>query len=207
MRRGAIAGTVLAMGLATSVTACGGSTSTIDPRALLAQAKQKVDRSSAVHFDLTSRGVTGNGTVITGGNGDIVRPDQIQGTFQLTVGGFTVSVKVVAAHGKFFAQAPFQTGYTATDPATYGVGNPALLIDPNTGLSSLLPAIDNPRAQGQTRVGGELLDQVGGTVPGTKIPVLPDAQPSQPVDVTALVDPSNHELRRIVLTGPFTSSA
>lgn len=203
MRRGAAA--VSAAVVAIAGTACGSSGSS-NPHALLAKAMQKVDGSSSLHFALTSKGATGDGTNVTGGEGDVARPDQLRGTFQVTVGGFNVSVKVLAAHGTFFAEAPFQSTYAPTDPTKYGIGNPALLLDPKQGLSSLLTNIQNPRAGGQTRVGGELVDTVTGTVPGTKIPsVLPDSAPSRPVDVSALIDRSSHEVRQFILTGPFTS--
>ncbi len=204
MMAGLVCGaTVLA---ATVLAACGGSSGASNPGPLLVKAKSTIDGTQALHFDLTSQGVSGSGTTITGGSGDIGRPDQIRGSFQLTVGGFKVTVKVLAAQSKFYAEAPFQSSYVLTNPATYGVGNPALLIDPNTGLSSLLTAIQNPKSGGQTRRNGEVLDQITGSVPGSKVPVLPDTRPADPVQVTALVNPSSHQVRQIVLTGPFTSS-
>lgn len=206
LRRGTSAA-VLLLGLAAAATACGSSGSA-NPHTLLTKANQKVDSTDALHFAITSQNVHGGGTIITGGEGDIARPDQLKGTFQVSLNGSFVSVKIIAGSGKFFAEAPFQNAYQPTDPSTFGVGNPATLIDPNTGLSSLLVNIQNPKSAGQTRINGELLDKVTGTVPGTKIPTaLPDAEPSEPVDVTALIDPSTREVRQFVLTGPFTSTA
>lgn len=206
MRRGA-AVLALLLGLTVAVTACGSGSSS-NPHTLLTKAKQKIDSTDALHFDITSQNVQGGGTIITGGTGDIARPDRIKGTFQVSLNGFHVSVKIISANGKFYAQAPFQSSYQPTDPSTFGVGNPALLIDPNQGLSSLLANVQDPRSDGQTRINGELLDKVTGTVPGTEIPkALPDTTPAKPVDVTALIDPSNHEVRQFVLTGPFTSTA
>lgn len=191
--------------IAATVTACG-SSGTAKPEALLTTAKQKIDNTSALHFVITSQGVSGNGTNITGGSGDIARPDAIRGTFQISLAGFHVSVKIVAAHGTFYAEAPFQTSYQVTDPSKYGIGDPSLLIDPNQGLSSLLANIEDPTSDGQTRVSGELLDKVTGNVPGTKIPsALPDSVPSKPVQVSALINPKTHEVRQFILTGPLTS--
>lgn len=204
MRRGAL---VLATLVIAAVAAGCGSSGSAKPETLLTKAKQKVDSTSAVHFTLTSKNVSGNGTNITGGEGDIARPNAIRGTFQVSLAGFHVSVKIIAAQGKFYAEAPFQTSYQPTDPKKYGIGNPALLIDPNVGLSSLLSNIQSPKSEGQTRISGELLDKISGTVPGTKIPTaLPDSDPSEPVQVSALINPKNDEVRQFILTGPLTSS-
>jgi lipoprotein LprG len=58
---------------------------------------------------------------------------------------------------------------------------------------------------GQTRLSGELLDQVHATVPGSAIPVLPDQDRSRPATLVASINPDSHQLRQVVLTGPFTS--
>ncbi|HEY5336445.1 MAG TPA: LppX_LprAFG lipoprotein, partial [Mycobacteriales bacterium] len=203
MRRGAV---VVSAALV-AVTAAGcGSGGTAKPQTLLAQAKQKIDSTQALHFVITSTNVAGNGTDVTGGVGDIARPASIKGTFQISLSGFHVSVKIIAANGKFYAEAPFQTSYQLTDPDKYGIGNPASLIDRTQGLSSLLANIENPTSEGQTRISGELLDKVTGAVPGTKIPsALPDSVPSKPVQVSALINAKTHEVRQFILTGPLTS--
>lgn len=191
--------------IAVTATACG-SSGTEKPQTLLSRAKQKVDSTQALHFVITSKDVAGNGTNVTGGEGDIARPASIKGTFQVSLGGFQVSVKIVAANGKFYAEAPFQTSYQLTDPQKYGIGNPASLIDKTQGLSSLLANIQDPRSEGQTRISGELLDKVTGDVPGTRIPsALPDSVPSKPVQVSVLVNAKSHEVRQFILTGPLTS--
>lgn len=199
----------LAVGCALVATACGATAATpqASPRQLLDQAKRVIDASPSVHFVLASSGAQGgSGTLITGGEGDIARPDQLRGRFVVTVSGLPVSLQVLAGAGKFYVQAPFQTTYALTDPSTYGVGNPALLIDPVHGLSSLLPAITAPKALGQVRVGGEIVDQIQGDVPGSDVPVLPDDNPSVPVSVTVAIAAGTHQVREVTLVGPFAST-
>jgi LppX_LprAFG lipoprotein len=195
--------------LAVLLAACGGGSNgdTKSPSALLAQAKTVLDRTQALHFVLTSQAAKGGHTTITGGSGDLARPDQVQGVFHLTISGFSVSVKVLAGGGKFYAEPPFQSHYTLTNPATYGVGNPALFLDPNHGLSTLLVKVRHPKSLAQTRIDGEVVDQIQGSVPGREIPVLPDAVPARMVTITAAINPSTHQLRRVTLVGPFTSPA
>jgi LppX_LprAFG lipoprotein len=201
----------LAAGLALALVplACGGSSSAPkgNPETLLQQAKTTLDAATSVHFKLTSSNVSSGGTNLTGGQGDLVRPDGMQGTFTVTVSGFSADVKVVTKGGVFMAQLPFTSGYKVTNPSSFGLENPAKLMDPNTGLTNLLTEAQNPMFASQERVGGELLYTVTFTVPGSSIPVLPDANPSKPVDAVAAINPTNHQLRQITLTGPFTSAS
>jgi hypothetical protein len=197
-------------GLAALVAgACGGGASTpkVDAPTLLRQAKATVDAAPSAHFTLTSQGVTGGGTNITAGEGDLVRPDQLQGSFTVTISGFGAAVKVVSKSGVFEAQLPFQKKFARTNPATFGLTDPSQLLDPTHGLSSLLTIGTGARATGQERIAGELLDEVAATVPGSAIPVLPDANPSQPVALVAAINPTTHQVRQITLTGPFTSKS
>jgi hypothetical protein len=93
-----------------------------------------------------------------------------------------------------------------TDPASFGLTDPAQLLDPTHGLSNLLTIGTGARSSGQERIAGEALDEVTTTVPGSSIPVLPDANPAQPVTLVAAINPKTFQVRQISLTGPFTSA-
>ncbi len=190
------------------LAACGGSSGggKVDPQTLLRLSKATIDATPALHFTLTSKDVSTNGTNITGGSGDVVRPDELTASFTVTVDGLGASVKVVSKGGVFEAQLPFSNSFTKTQPQSFGFTDPAQLLDKTNGLSSLLIAGTGARSVGQTRLAGELLDQIAFTVPGAKVPVLPNANPSQPVTVTAAINQKNHQLRQVTLVGPFTAS-
>jgi lipoprotein LprG len=176
----------------------------VNAETLLQQAKATVNATQSVHFVLTSQGVSG-GTTITGGEGDLARPDQLQATFTVTIAGSSAPVKVVSKGGVFAAQLPFQTKFTRTTPTALGLTNPSVLLDPNRGLSNLLTAGTGATVTGQERVAGELLYEVTSTVPGSSVPVLPNANPSQSVTMVAAINPTNYQVRQLALTGPFTS--
>jgi hypothetical protein len=203
------AAVAVGMALALVPLACGGSSSPPkgNPQSLLQQAKSTLDAATSVHFNLTSSNVGSGGTNLTGGQGDLVRPDAMQGTFTVTISGFSADVKVLTKGGVFMAQLPFTSGYKVTNPSSFGLENPVKLMEPNTGLTNLLTEAQNPTFTGQIRIGGELLYTIKFTVPGSSIPVLPDANPSEAVNVLAAINPSNHQLRQITLNGPFTSSS
>jgi lipoprotein LprG len=200
---------IIAAGIAALVaSACGGGSSApkAGPETLLHQAKATIDATPSLHFTLTSENVTGNGTNLSAGQGDLVRPDSLQGSFTVNIQGFNAEVKVVSKGGVFEAELPFQSKYTKADPASLGLTDPAKLLDPNHGLSNLLIVGTGAQSSGQERIDGELLDKVTTTVPGSSIPVLPDANPGQPVTMVSAINPKNFQLRQISLTGPFTSA-
>jgi lipoprotein LprG len=143
---------------------------------------------------------------LVSGIGDIVRtPVSIQGTFTLAEEGIQVSAKVAAVGNTFEAQLPFHSGYEKTNPASFGLTNPAQLLNSQSGLTSLLALAQNPHPGRQTRLNGEVLDTVDFTVPGRSVPVIPDEAPARPVDLAVGIDPSSYQLRTVTLTGPFTS--
>jgi lipoprotein LprG len=197
---------VVAGVLAALAAGCGGSShAKVNPQALLQQAQTTLNATSSAHFTLTSQNVSSGGTVLTGGEGDLARPAQLKGSFSVSVEGIGAKVNVVAKGGVFAAQLPFQSHYTRVNPATFGLTDPSALLDPQHGLSNLLTAGTDPRYTGEQRYQGELLYEITSTVPGSAVPVLPNDNPSQTVTQVAAINPTNHELREISLTGPFTS--
>lgn len=205
-RRRAGAGLVAAV---LALGACGHSSRaaapTVSTATLLARSRAVVDAAPAVHFTLSSQDVAGSSTELTGGTGDLVRPDELVGSFTVSASGLQASVGVVEVSGKFYAQAPFAAHYSLTNPASYGLGDPASLLNARTGVSSLLTSMSSVHAEGQQRISGELVDVVGGTVPGAAVPVLPDLERSVAVRLTVSIDPRSDQLRRVVLAGPFTA--
>lgn len=194
-------------GAAMTLAACGGGSSgstTAEAQSLLQQAKVAIDNAPALHFAVTTSGApSSSGISIKSGEGDLQRPDKLRGSFTVSDGGLTAAVKVAAAGGKFYAELPFTSSFTQTNPGSFGVANPAQLISPTGGLSSILTDATNVMAAGETRLNGELLATITGSVPGSDITVLPDQNPSVPVAIKAEVDTSSHQLRQITLTGPI----
>ena len=173
---------------------------------LLQKAKATADAASAVHFVLTSSGVSLSGTNLVNGEGDLARPSSMKGTFGVAISGFTANVKVVSVGGTFEAELPFTGHYSKTDPASFGLKDPAVLLDPHQGLTSLLTLAHSPTLGKSERQAGELLDTLSYTIPGSAVPVIPDVNPSKPVQLTVAINPTNYQLRTVTLVGPFTSA-
>lgn len=189
------------------LVSCGSSSRpAVSAPLLLQKAKKVADSASAVHFVLSSSNVPTTGTQLVGGHGDLERPASMDGTFEVATSGFTAGIKVVSVDGVFEVKLPFSSRFEKANPASFGLSNPAQLLDPASGLTRLLTLAQHPRLGPERRVGGELLDTVSYTVPGRDIPVLPDANPALPVAMTVAIDPVDYQLRTVTLVGPLRSA-
>lgn len=201
LRRLAVATTALLL-----LGACGGPS--LDVATVLKTTKSVLDMTASFHFVLTSANVTGSGAQLTGGRGDMKRPDSMSGVLQVSIFGLALSVPVVSVGGTFSVKLPTSSSFTSANPADYGFADPAKLIDPNGGLSSLLLKCQSPQVESDDRYNGEALHEIGCSLPGSAVAaLLTSADPSKSVAATFGIDTSTTQLRRVVLTGPFISKS
>jgi lipoprotein LprG len=198
------------LSLALLAGACNSSSKSSTPKVsatqLLEKSKATVDAATSAHFGLTSSNVPHSGTNLLSGQGDLARPNSLRGSFSVAVSGFAANVQVVAVGDVFMAKLPFTSHYLKTNPSNYGLANPAELLDPDKGLSNLLTLAQNPSLGPSQLVAGEHLDTVTYTVPGSEVPVLPNANPSQPVRITVAINPTSYELRVVTIVGPLINA-
>jgi hypothetical protein len=188
------------------LSACGAPS--LDAATLLKTAKGVLDSTSSFHFVLTSADVTGSGAQLTGGSGDMKRPDSMSGTLQVSIFGLALSVPAVSVGGVFSVKLPTGSGFTPANPSDYGFADPAKLIDPTSGLSSLLLKCQSPQVESDDRYNGEALHEIGCSLPGSAVAaLLTSADASKTVAATFGIDTSSSQLRRVVLTGPFISAS
>jgi lipoprotein LprG len=192
--------------LVAALSACsgGGGGSGETAAQLLARAKQTLDGTPTAHFLLSSTGAPATGTSLTGGEGDIARPASFAGTLKVLVNGTGLDVKVVSVDRTVYAQLPLTNGFSVVDPAAFGVGDPGALLDPGTGISQLLTAVQSPQLGAQKRVGGEVVQEVTGDLPGSLVQrLLTSKDPAKPVPARFSIATGSGQLRQVVLTGPF----
>jgi lipoprotein LprG len=193
---------------ASLLTLSGCGAPSINAANLLQTTKGVLDSASSFHFTLSSSDVTGSGPLLIGGSGDMKRPASMSGTLQVSLSGFSIGVPVVSVGGVFSVMLPTSSGFTTANPADYGFADPAKLIDPTSGLSSLLLACRSPQVESDDRYNGEALHEIGCTLPGAAVAaLLTSAAPSKTVAATFGIDSSTSQLRRVVLTGPFISTS
>lgn len=199
---GALCGILAALG---ALGACGSSRSyETDARRLLSEAKAVVDATPAVHFTITSSDVRASGTYIVGGSGDAQRPDRFVGSLSVVVGGLPLTIAILSVNHRFYVRLPLSSSFTPADPSSYGFADPGRLIDPQHGLSSLLVAATSAHITGRDRFQGEELYEVDVSLPGQLVKaLLTSADPSQEVHGRIGIDVDTHQVRRVILTGPF----
>jgi lipoprotein LprG len=176
----------------------------VNPTTLLTRTKAVLDSAPSLHFQLTSTDAQGTSPLITGGSGDARRPDGFSGRLSVKVSGFAVNIEVVSVAGGFYVKLPTDSAFVRTDPAAYGFGDPALLLGPRQGLSSLLLKCSSSALDADDRYNGEQLHEVRCTLPGRAVAtLLTSADPSQDVAAQFGISRDDAQLRRVVLTGPF----
>jgi len=203
MRRHA-APAAAALALALALSACGGGGHGPQPGQALSEAKQHLDQTQGVHFALTSSGVPSGVTTVTAADGILTRAPAFEGSITVPVHGLSVKVSVISVGGKTWAKLPFVPVYQPINPSDYGAPDPGTLLDPNTGISSLLPATTGVSA-GSSQRGGEgnrsVLTDYHGTVPGATVAhVIPGS--SGDFAATYTIDDQGY-LSQAALTGHF----
>jgi len=209
VRRGLVKAAVppaaLLAGLGPLLAGCSGSSDghRTDPRRTLAAAKRHLDDTSGVRVSLSTP------TLPTGVDG-LLRAEGVgthapafRGTIKVGTQGITADADVVAVRRRVWAKLPFTVRFVAIDPTDYGAPDPAALLRPRHGLSSLLTAARQVRAGERVRSGRRVLSSYTGTVPGDAVAdVLPSASTTGRFRATFTVD-DRGRLARAVLRGPF----
>lgn len=183
----------------------GGASTSAPPDAasLLATARTTLDATAALAFTLQGTDLPPEGNVLVGGSGDLARPDGFQGTLDVRFAGALAKVDVVSTGGAFYAKLPLTSSFAKTDPKALGFTDPGTFMDPQAGISQLLTKAKDPQLRGESRVGADVVTEVGATLPGDVVAdLLTSADPAQDVDATFAVT-RDGQLRRAVLVGPF----
>jgi lipoprotein LprG len=177
------------------------------PEEVLAAAKTNLDETSGVRVTLSTEKLPPTVDGILSAVGIGTHDPAFEGDLKVASGGITADVPVVAAEGKVFAKLPFTTQFVEIDPAAYAAPDPARLMQPEGGLSSLLTAAEGVEEGKQVRSGEDVLSSYTGTVPGDVVAaIIPSASPDEDFDARFTVDDEDR-LREAVLTGPFYPQA
>lgn len=174
------------------------------PEQVMAAAKKTLDETSGVTFALDSKDVDASTNGLLSAKGVLTHAPAFDGSIVVQLAGLKPEVPVVAVDGKVYAQLPLTTGWQDINPADYGAPDPAALMSPDHGLSSMLTSTTG-LTKGDTVRGGagnkEILTSYHGTVPADSAKVILPRVTGD-VDATYTVT-DNDELRQAVLTGDF----
>jgi len=207
--RARLAPLALTGALLIALSGCGGdedSPAAADqtPEEVLAVAKTTLDETSGLQLTLSTTDLPDGVTGILEASGIATSAPAFEGSITVSLSGQAFEVPVVAVEGLVYAELPLTSGYQEVDPGEYGAPDPAGLVSPETGFSSLLPETTD-LAEGESIRGGsnnaEILTEYTGTVAGSVVAnIIPGA--SGDFDATYTIT-EDGELREAVLTGVF----
>lgn len=189
-----------------SVTACNGSSSGSDepPADVMAAAKKKLDDTTGVNLTLHTDNLPDGVTGVEDADGVGTHAPAFDGKITVNLNGQAFEVPVIAVDGKVYVQLPLTPGWQDIDPGDYGAPDPAQLMSPDHGFSTLLTETTGLEKGNSVRGGennSEVLTEYSGTVSSDVVKnIIPTA--SGDFDATYTVT-DDDELREARLTGVF----
>jgi lipoprotein LprG len=188
---------------------CSGASDTAErsPTEVLAAAKKNLDATPGLRIGLATEQLPPSVNGLLSAQGVATHAPAFQGSIKVAASGITADAAVVAVDDVVYAKLPFTSRFVPIEPADYGAPDPAALLKPEGGLSSLLTAATDVTAGKQVRDGKVVLSSFSGTVPGEDVAsVIPSADPEATFDATFTVD-DRDRLAKAVLNGPFYPDA
>jgi lipoprotein LprG len=191
--------------LTLALTGCSGDDEPANdqtPEERLAAAKAGFDEAEFIGFTLATEelpddldegllSATGVGTHAPAFDGDV--------KVQTTIGDITAAL--IAIDGEVYAELPF-TGWSVLDPGEYGAPDPANLMDPESGISSLFTATTDVTEGDSERDGEVVLTRIDGTIPGDAVEAVFPSSGTTDFDVSYLLTEED-VLDSVTITGEF----
>ncbi|WP_405058594.1 LppX_LprAFG lipoprotein [Kribbella sp. NBC_01505] len=189
----------------------GGAGQSNDAVTQLTAAKKAIDDASSVHIVLTGRDLPDSAQTLASGDGVATHAPAFKGKLTIRTGGAPIDSEVVAVDKKVYAKLPFTGKFVELTPdqlTGFGAPDPAVLLDPAKGLTSVLPALKNPVVKGDTRDGAKVLTEITGSVDGTTLQgIFPKAPAGQEFQSSFKLDKDSKQLVSATISGPFYDGA
>lgn len=191
------------------MTSCGDEDPTKGrtPKQVLAAAQKSLDETSGINFSIASDDLPEGITTLKKATGTLTRKPAFEGTLTVPVMGTEAQVDVVSVDNVVYAKLPFTTSFQKLDPADYGVPDPAALIAPDSGISSLLASTEGLKIGKSVRGGAdnkEILSTYTGTLPDTAVKKILAGAAGE-FDVTYIINDSD-ELTEATIKGHFSGA-
>ncbi len=200
--------------LTLSLAACSGGDSTSGasgdeptPEEVISTATSTLDATSGVELSLSTEDSRADGDFLKSAEGVITDAPAFQGTAGGRFLGFDAEgVEVRSVGQMFYVNAPV-IGWDTYDPAELCAPDPAMLLDPDTGVSSVLAAATDLVAGEPRRAADDnavIVTPYTATVPGPAVTAILPCAPGDSFDATFAIDEEGR-LRSADLTGQFFS--
>lgn len=197
-----------AAALLTLVAACSGgdsagSTDTAALQARLDTAKTVIDDAETIDLALSTDSVPDGVSGLLSATGQGNHSPAFTGDVKVSTGGASLSAEVVAVDGKVYAKTSVAPVFLTIDPASLKAPDPAVLLDTEDGVSSILQQTDDLAEGDRSRDGEDVLTTITGTLPGSVVArILPSAAEDSEFEVSYRLD-DDDVLRDARMTGPF----
>ncbi|MCH8611857.1 LppX_LprAFG lipoprotein [Arsenicicoccus dermatophilus] len=191
--------------LVAGASACGGAPDKPARSAAdrLAAARRTLDASPSVRVDLSSPDFPAKAEGVTAAKGVVTHQPAFQGSLTVRARGLSGTVDVVSVGGTLRLRLPFTRSYVPARAADYGAPDPADLLSPDKGISSLLGAVQSPALGDRKRDGSAEVQTITGTLPGDQVvDVLAAGQRGATFPVSFQVG-DDDRVRSVTVTGPF----
>lgn len=201
--------TALILGIcvvALSLGACGKD----DGRAKLSPAEQiasigdSLAEAETLEFSLVTEAIPDGIQGLLSAKGVGNREPAFKGTVELVTGGVKLPAEIVARDGIVWAKTGLNPRFVEVDPADLAAPDPSDLVGTaQDGLVRIFKEAENLEADGRSREGNLVLNNIKGTLPGSLFAeLLPSAQGKNPYDVVYRVTDAG-KLHDVRATGEF----
>lgn len=188
-----------------AVSACssGDEEGSGDPSERLEQARAELDDATSIELSLETEKLPSGVDGIVSAEGVGTHDPAFDGTAQIHAFGMTGEVPVVAVDDEVFFKLPFKSDFETFDVEKYDAPDPADLLNTDSGLTSMITALDDVDA-GETELDDETkVTPISGVLPGDEVSKLfPSVDKSDDFDVTFRID-GDDSLRDATISGPF----
>jgi len=184
------------------VAGCGKSTA--DPSRVLNDSAQAMAKVTTLQAEVTfGPGATVLGFQLVGASGKVKRPSDSDTTGKVKSGGALLQPELVTTGGKtYLREAQFLPFHELSEVDAASYPSAGRLLDPSTGVTSLLPRAKNPTLSGNEAVDGHACDRVEASYPAALAnAALAPITVSGDVRATVWVDTASKQVRRVRISG------
>lgn len=173
------------------------------PETVLEAAKQELDATSGVELSLATDELRDGVEGVIEADGTLTSAPAFDGVLTARANNLTADVPVVSVDGVVYAKLPFSPKFAEINPADYGAPDPALLMDPQVGITAWLTAATDLETGEQVRDGDTVVTEYTGALPGEVVArTIPSADASGDFPATFSVD-DDGRLAGVAVSGPF----
>ncbi|TYL45085.1 LppX_LprAFG lipoprotein [Nocardioides sp. BGMRC 2183] len=180
------------------------------PEDVLAEAKTLLDETSGITLRMSTPDDPGTDYLSEATGTIVADPAAFKGQISGRVAGFPGSdIGVVSVDGSVYIDVPLQGWTDEYAPADFCAPDPATLLDPDSGVSSILTAaedVEAGEAQRNEDDASVVITPYTGTVPGGSMRTILPCAADEDVEATFEVDDDGY-LRTVEMTGSFFESA